>query len=215
MKIIPEDILDYCNKNPNLYLAHGTTVDAIDSFLQDGLAINPDKLDYPTVTFWSSGIARNGEDRIIDYTWCEPHSVNGCTTNCCVIFEIPKEILNEIESSGKQITQKNIFEKICKQKVMTVLDCESTRNAFERISQQETFSDMNCDPLSMPLGHHPSFGPKYCPYGTEPNSPFIGFGVPPEYILTITDSNQVYYANNKIKNFISEREGLNIHFPTD
>lgn len=209
MNITPEDILQYCNTNKTVYLAHGTTTDNIDSFKQDGLAINRDKLDYPTVTFWTSGVSKNGEERIVDYKWVEPHSYNGENTSCCVIFEVPKEVISGIIQSGEKVSQKSIFERICRQKIMTVPDCEFTREAYAKILQED-ISIENSDDLG--LRGLPSLGPKYCTYGAEPNSPFVGFGVPPQYILATTTGTQVYYAGSKLKNYISERDGLNEHF---
>ena len=213
MKIIPEDIVNYCTDNQSLYLVHGTTTDTIESFIEDGLAINPNKINRPTVLFWKSGISQKGT-RITDYTWCESHSYSSfSSSDCCVIFEVPNAILNAIKEEGKDVNQENIFKKICKQKVMTVPDCEFTRDAYNQMQQAENLDSSNDDLFS--LNSNPSFGPKYSPYGAEPNSPFIGFGIPPKYILAITDSKQVYYVSNKIKNYVSKRDGLNISFPID
>ena len=212
MKITTDDVFNYCNDNQAIYLVHGTTTDNVDSFIQDGLAINPNNISRPTVLFWRSGMSQEG-DRITDYTWDEPHSYNSNTTACCVIFEVPKEILTTIKTEGKELNQENIFKKICREKVMTVPDCEFTREAYIKMQQNEHFETSNDDPFI--FNNNPTYGPKYCSYGAEPNSPFIGFGVPPEYILAITDNKQVYYASNKLKNYISERYGLNISFPTE
>ena len=212
MKITTEDIIQYCNQNGVLYMTHGTTTDTIGDFVKDGLAVNPKNIGRATVSFWSSGVSPTGS-RIVDYTWSEAHSFNingnSIPKDCCVIMEVPKSVVNSIDAAGLERTQENIFRRICEPRIMTVPDCENTRSAYEKMKNGPKV-DFSLEDMG-----NPTFGPKYCPYGTEPMAPFIGFGVPPKYILAICSTDEVFYASSRMQRFVAKRDGLQIDIPED
>lgn len=188
------DVQKFFETGTGNYVVHGSVSTCVDDILKDGLLIR--STDFPTVVSTDGGRIAHDNTLITEYEWCEPRSEG---ENVAIIINVPLDVIQTIQQKGLKVTQKNIFDIICKEIELKVPDTEQTRNVY----QQALIQSQNQIASKLDAFEFESLqGPKFSQLRTKPGTKYTHLGIPPEYIFAITSKHNVYYANDQIKEFV-------------
>lgn len=188
------DVQKFFEANNGHYVVHGSVSTFVEDILKYGLLVR--STDFPTVVSTCDGYISNTTIPITEYEWCEPRAEG---ENVSIIINIPLDVFHTLQQKNLKTTQKNIFDIICKEIELEVPDTKQTRNAYQQATLQ---SNNQIDSNLQDLNFNDLVGPKFSKLGAKPGINYTHLGIPPEYIFAITSKHNVYYANDKIKEFI-------------